>query len=160
MRPLLAFLLLLLAPACSLLGAAEPAPCRSGAPVDAPRAAGCLVVHEGRLLLVRTRDGWSFPAGYLEPGEASAVGAARETREEAGLTVRAGPVACGVPSRGFVAHTCTLAGPAPPRAHGAEVLEVRWVDAEGLAELPDDALRFPEQRPALRQALSEAATSP
>lgn len=44
---------------------------------------------EGRLLLVRQRDGgvWSTPGGSVEPGESPADAVVRETWEEAGLWV-------------------------------------------------------------------------
>lgn len=39
------------------------------------------------ILLVRTRRGaWTFPGGKVEPGETPAQSAAREAREEAGVT--------------------------------------------------------------------------
>jgi ADP-ribose pyrophosphatase YjhB (NUDIX family) len=49
---------------------------------------GCLPVHEGRVLLCRRaieprRDYWTLPAGFMENGETSLQGAARETWEEA-----------------------------------------------------------------------------
>ena len=45
---------------------------------------GCVVEHEGRILLVRRAiepcaGRWTVPAGYLEAGETAAEGAARET---------------------------------------------------------------------------------
>jgi ADP-ribose pyrophosphatase YjhB (NUDIX family) len=49
---------------------------------------GALAVHDGRVLLVRHDDQWLLPGGMLEPGETPAEGAARETREEAGIDVR------------------------------------------------------------------------
>lgn len=53
---------------------------------------GCIVQHQGRLLLCRRgiepqRGLWTVPAGYLECGESSAEGAAREALEEAGAHV-------------------------------------------------------------------------
>ncbi|MFF3774281.1 NUDIX hydrolase [Streptomyces sp. NPDC002232] len=56
--------------------------------------AAAVIVHEGRVLLVRRRvsEGqlsWQFPAGKIEPGEAREDAAVRETHEETGLTVTA-----------------------------------------------------------------------
>lgn len=49
---------------------------------------GCIVEHEGAILMCRRaiepRLGfWTLPAGFLELGETTLAGAARETREEA-----------------------------------------------------------------------------
>ncbi len=57
---------------------------------------GCLVEEDGALLLCRRAIEpavglWTPPAGYLELGESTADGAARETREEAGAEVEVGP---------------------------------------------------------------------
>jgi ADP-ribose pyrophosphatase YjhB (NUDIX family) len=48
------------------------------------------VFRQGRVLLVRERaDGrWALPGGYADVGDSPAEAAARETREEAGLSVR------------------------------------------------------------------------
>ncbi|MER7038030.1 MULTISPECIES: NUDIX hydrolase [Streptomyces] len=59
-----------------------------------PGIAAAIVVHEGRVLMVRRRvnEGqlsWQFPAGEVEPGETREGAAVRETREETGLTVSA-----------------------------------------------------------------------
>ena len=49
---------------------------------------GCIVVRDGRLLLVRNQRGfWSTPGGHLDFGEAPDVCAARETFEETGVSV-------------------------------------------------------------------------
>jgi ADP-ribose pyrophosphatase YjhB (NUDIX family) len=49
------------------------------------------VVADGRILLVRERidRGWSLPGGWADPGESPSEAVERETREEAGLEVRA-----------------------------------------------------------------------
>jgi ADP-ribose pyrophosphatase YjhB (NUDIX family) len=49
------------------------------------------VIHGGRILLVRELDdgGWSMPGGWADVGESAAEAAVRETREEAGVDVRA-----------------------------------------------------------------------
>ncbi|MBA6412352.1 NUDIX hydrolase [Parahaliea sp. F7430] len=49
---------------------------------------GCLPIHEGKVLLCRRaieprRNYWTLPAGFMENGETSQQGAARETWEEA-----------------------------------------------------------------------------
>ncbi|MEU0048853.1 NUDIX hydrolase [Streptomyces sp. NPDC006309] len=59
-----------------------------------PAIAAAVVVHEGRVLMVRRRisEGrlsWQFPAGAVEPGEAREEAAVRETLEETGLAVKA-----------------------------------------------------------------------
>lgn len=53
---------------------------------------GAIVEHEGKILLCRRginpqRGLWTVPAGFLEVGESTAVGAARETMEEAGAAI-------------------------------------------------------------------------
>jgi ADP-ribose pyrophosphatase YjhB (NUDIX family) len=55
-------------------------------------AAGVLVEHEGRVLLVRRRGNprrgtWTLPAGFVEFGEDPAATAVRECQEETGLVV-------------------------------------------------------------------------
>lgn len=52
-------------------------------------AAGVLLFDEsGRVLLVNPtyKPGWEIPGGYLHPGETPSEGAARELKEELGLT--------------------------------------------------------------------------
>lgn len=53
---------------------------------------GCIVEHEGKILLCKRgidpcRGKWTLPAGYMELRESSAEGAARETWEEANCQV-------------------------------------------------------------------------
>ncbi len=49
------------------------------------------VIVEQRILLVQERDdgGWTMPGGWADIGESAAESVVRETREEAGLEVRA-----------------------------------------------------------------------
>jgi len=53
---------------------------------------GAVVVHQGRVLLIRRgteplKGHWSLPGGLLELGESLAAGVIREVREETGLLV-------------------------------------------------------------------------
>jgi 8-oxo-dGTP diphosphatase len=62
---------------------------------DSPRVGvGALVIHEGKVLLVKRgvapNEGlWAVPGGSLELGESLKEGAERETLEETGVVVRA-----------------------------------------------------------------------
>jgi len=54
--------------------------------------AGCVVLHQGKVLLCRRgiepcKGLWTLPAGYVELGESVLEGAVRETREEANALV-------------------------------------------------------------------------
>jgi|SRR5579863_1019010 len=56
-------------------------------------AVGGVVIHEGRVLLIRRgqpplEGRWSIPGGILEIGETIAAAIGRELKEEAGITVR------------------------------------------------------------------------
>jgi 8-oxo-dGTP diphosphatase len=61
---------------------------------EKPGISAAIIVAEGRVLMVRRAVGegdllWQFPAGAIEPGEATEDAAVRETLEETGLTVKA-----------------------------------------------------------------------
>ena len=60
---------------------------------DPLRAAGGLVVRDGRVLVVHRPkyDDWAFPKGKLEQGETWEVAALREVEEETGLRCELGP---------------------------------------------------------------------
>jgi 8-oxo-dGTP diphosphatase len=60
--------------------------------VELVRAAGGVIVREGRVLVVhRGRyDDWSLPKGKLEPGESWEQAALREVEEETGLACEIG----------------------------------------------------------------------
>ncbi len=66
--------------------------------LDPKLAVAVLIERGGRILLGRRGPGtraagrWSFPAGFVERGERVEDAAAREAREEVGLTVEIGPL--------------------------------------------------------------------
>lgn len=62
------------------------------APDEQPAIAAAVIVHDGKVLLVKRRvsEGslsWQFPAGAVEKDETPADAAVREAQEEAGLVV-------------------------------------------------------------------------
>ena len=116
---------------------------------------GAVVVHEGRLLLVRRgrepgRGLWSVPGGRLEPGESLAQGCAREVLEETGLRVVPGDVVGTVERPGLHGSTyviddldCRLAAGYDADADGLPVLragddadDAVWASYDDLGTLP------------------------
>src|SRR5687767_122429 len=115
---------------------------------------GCIVEWEDRVLLckrgIEPRHGlWTVPAGYMENGETTFEGAARETLEEANARVEIGPLYAlyNIPhiNQVYVLFRARLlhADVAP----GLETLEVRLF-AE--AEIPWEDIAFATVRNALR----------
>ncbi|WP_309144390.1 NUDIX hydrolase [Streptomyces sp. BR123] len=106
------------------------------------RVAGAVVVHEGRVLLVRRQvaEGqlsWQFPAGKVEPGETCKEAAVRETKEEADLDVVAvaplGERVHPITGRQVSYTACEVAGGTAHVADADEIAEVAWVP---LPEIP------------------------
>ena len=96
------------------------------------RAAGGIVVEDGRVLLVHRPkyDDWSLPKGKLEPGESWEQAALREVEEETGVACELGAHAGttryevdGLPKE-VRYYLMTPVGEARPQN---EVDEVRWV---------------------------------
>ena len=115
---------------------------------------GCVPVHEGRILLCRRaiepRSGfWTLPAGFMEMGESTGEGAAREAREEALAEVEIGPLLAvyNVPRIGQVHLFYTASLPRPEFGVGDETLEVRLFAWE---EIPWSELAFPSVEWALQ----------
>lgn len=108
-------------------------------------AVGAIVMDGPRVLLVERGkppgEGlWSVPGGRLERNETLAQAVAREVREETGLVVEVGPLACVVERMGDDFHfvildylACVIGGsPAP----GSDARAVRFVDEQELHRLP------------------------
>jgi 8-oxo-dGTP diphosphatase len=161
---------------CSNCAAPLPGPppvtcraCDTSHWLDAKPCAGALVVHDGRLLLVRRahepwRGSWDVPGGFCGPREHPSETAAREVREETGLVVRVGDVL------GMWIDTYAPDGPdadkvtlniyfhaTPELAPEAvrdpnEVTEIAWFSSD---QLPED-LAFPGHIPAVLRSWKEA----
>lgn len=58
------------------------------------KAAGGVISHEGRMLLIFRRGVWDLPKGKLDDGESSKAGAVREVEEETGAVVSLGEKIC------------------------------------------------------------------
>jgi len=119
-------------------------------------AVGAVVVHDGRLLLIRRGRGpaagqWSVPGGRVEWGETLARAVEREVAEETGLSVRCGPFLGWVERMGqghhyvimdFRAEVVGGTGVAP-RA-GDDAAEAAWIplDEVHAVDLVDGMLSF------------------
>ncbi len=124
------------------------------------RAAGGVVVHEGRICVIHRPkyEDWSLPKGKLEAGEAWEAAAVREVREETGLIVR-----CERPltpheyvdRKGrpkVVRWWCMALDELTPFAANREVDERRWVTPAEAERLLD----YEHDRELVREALEPA----
>lgn len=105
--------------------------------------AGAVIVHDGRLLLVRRRvaEGslsWTLPSGKVEPGETVGEAAAREALEEAGVAVEPvrflGERVHPESGRRMSYTVCRLLAGTAHAASPREVAAAAWVT---LAEIPE-----------------------
>ncbi|MDH6589889.1 8-oxo-dGTP diphosphatase [Streptomyces sp. SAI-133] len=116
--------------------------------------AGAVIVHSGRLLLMRRASPvgallWTFPSGKVASGEAASEAAVREAGEEVGVSV-APMVVLGsrvhpLSGRRVVYVACRLVGGEAHVASAREVAEVAWVDGGRLAALVPGGLYGPVQ---------------
>lgn len=108
---------------------------------ERPPIVAAIIVHGGRVLLVRRRvsEGslsWQFPAGESEPGEQPFITAVREVAEEVGLTVtptvligeREHPAA----GRHMIYVGCTADESAATLIDTEELAELAWCDRREL----------------------------
>lgn len=108
---------------------------------------GAVCTWEDKVLLCRRaiepRHGfWTIPAGYMEEGETTAAGAARETAEEAEAEIEVGALLgiYNIPRISQVHMMYRAEMVSPDAAPGEESLEVKLVD---WADIPWDELAFP-----------------
>jgi len=126
-----------------------------------PDGAVDAVVLQHRALWSDQGGTWGVPGGALAPGESAVQGALRESAEEAGIpgeTVRV--LDSVVLDHGTWSYTTVLAEALhafQPAATDAESIEVRWVAADDVADLPLLAA-FGEAWPGLRARLEAAPT--
>jgi len=108
---------------------------------------GCVIEHEGKVLLCRRgiepcKGKWTLPAGFMELHESTAEGARRETREEvmAEVAIQAPYFHIDIPVIGqsYVLFRSTLAAPFTFAA-GPETLEVALFEPK---DIPFDDLAF------------------
>jgi 8-oxo-dGTP diphosphatase len=96
----------------------------------------------GRVLLVRNENSWSLPGGRREAGETLAEAAVRETKEEAGIVVEAGPVVHVSERIDAMVHDVftvfraeLLSGEPSASLHDDDVSEVAWVPVDEASAL-------------------------
>ncbi len=112
---------------------------------------GAVVVHEGRVLLVRrgaapSRGLWAVPGGALELGETLQQGAEREILEETGVAIRAREPICAFDfferdGDGRIRFHFVIVDVAADYIRGDvkgadDALEARWLAPEDLEGLP------------------------
>jgi len=122
---------------------------------------GCIPVYDKQVLLCRRaiapRHGyWTLPAGFMELGESTSAGAARETFEEAGAIVQVGPLysLLNVPHAQQV-HLFYLATMTEPSFYaGEESLEVALFHEH---EIPWNELAFPTIKQTLEWFFADRA---
>jgi ADP-ribose pyrophosphatase YjhB (NUDIX family) len=122
---------------------------------------GCVPVYEGRVLLCKRaieprKNYWTLPAGFMENGETSLQGAARETWEEARARVSNIHLyrVFDVPyiSQIYMFYRCDLDG--GEHAAGPESLETGLFDE---SSVPWDNIAFPVVSQTLKEFFSDAA---
>ncbi|MHB1046443.1 MAG: NUDIX domain-containing protein [Thermoanaerobaculia bacterium] len=134
--------------------------------IDPKVAAGCLVVRDGRVLLLRRAiepgyGQWVFPGGHVDRGETLEAAALRETHEECGALARIEGL-LGIysyPGRPVIvaAFRATLLPESPEPYAADETLEIGWFAPE---EIDGVDLAFRSSADALSALLGRPVRSP
>ena len=133
-------------------------PCQNAAQSFGSPSAGCLVVTDRGVLLVRDWTGSvALPGGSVRPGESAQCGAEREVFEETGLSVVAGESAKSF-DNGFQLFWCEVAVPAEPSIH--RPLEIRQIIWWQPAEARFIEWRYPRQGDQIRALITERDAAP
>lgn len=124
--------------------------------------AGCLVEHEGNILMCRRAieprlGSWTLPAGYMESGENIEAAAVRETLEETGIEVEVDGLYSlfSVLERDHVYALFRARARTTATRRGAESLEVAFVES---GNIPWGELAYPIIEHILERYLKERAS--
>ncbi|MBT7313834.1 MAG: NUDIX hydrolase [Halieaceae bacterium] len=142
-----------------LCGCGETAPpCQNAAQSPVAPSAGCLVVTDRGVLLVRDWTGSvALPGGSVQPGESAHCGAEREVFEETGLMVVAGDVAQRF-KNGFQLFWCEVAVTAEPTLHRPfEIRQIMWWQP---AEAQFIEWRYPRQGDEIKTLIAGRRAAP
>ena len=129
-----------------------------------PKLAVAVVLRKnGKVLLgkrgehARAAGKWSFPAGFVERGEAVEDAAIREVREETGFEIALGPLVGLISSPGEIVVLAAYSGTivSGAEAAGDDLTDLGWFALDALPELA-----FPHDTEILDRLFSESGSHP